>query len=119
MKQAKAFYEKQGWNVSDVSATHSYDLYCTSATGEELHVEVKGTTSDGTHILLTANEVAHARSFYPNVALFIVTHIEFDLTGSDICKGGNIQQREPWNIDEGTLSPLAFAYTWGNKRHHY
>lgn len=46
MEIAKAFYEKQGWSVFDVSATHSYDLLCTSATGKELHVEVKGTTSE-------------------------------------------------------------------------
>src|SRR5437879_6402374 len=56
MEHAKAFYEEQRWSVVNVSVTHSYDLLCTSATGKELHVEVKGTTSDGTQILLTANE---------------------------------------------------------------
>lgn len=112
MQQAKTFYEQQGWSVSDVSATHSYDLLCTSANREELHVEVKGTTSDGTQILLTANEVKHAQDFYPNVALFILTNIQVDSVEPDKPKGGEIQHREPWDIHEGTLSPVAFTYRW-------
>jgi len=110
MQQAKAFYEEQGWSVSDVSATHSYDLLCTSATGKELHVEVKGTTSDGAQILLTANELKHAQNFYPNVALFILARIQVDLAAPGKLKGGEIQIREPWDIREGMLSPIAFTY---------
>ncbi|WP_052569429.1 DUF3883 domain-containing protein [Ktedonobacter racemifer] len=110
MEIAKAFYEKQGWSVFDVSVTHSYDLLCTSATGKELHVEVKGTTSDGTQISLTANEVTHAQNFYPNVALFILSHIQIDSTTPMTLNGGEIQRLEAWNIGEGTLSPLAFSY---------
>ncbi|WP_236600825.1 DUF3883 domain-containing protein [Ktedonobacter sp. SOSP1-85] len=113
MEHAKAFYEKQGWSVSDVSATHSYDLLCTSATGKELHVEVKGTTSEGTQILLTANEVMHAQKFYPDVALFIFSRIQVDSTSPAKLSGGDIQCLEPWNIGEGTLSPLAFSYRKG------
>ncbi|GHO56090.1 DUF3883 domain-containing protein [Ktedonobacter robiniae] len=113
MEIAKAFYEEQGRSIFDVSATHSYDLLCTSATGKELHVEVKGTTSDGTQILLTANEVTHAQNFYPNVALFILSHIQVTSTAPLKLEGGEIQRLEPWNIGEGTLSPLAFSYKTG------
>jgi hypothetical protein len=77
MQKAKAFYEERGWKVLDVSTTHSYDLLCKADDGEELHVEVKGTTSDGTQILLTANEVRHARDHYPKVALFILGKVQF------------------------------------------
>ena len=113
MREAKAYFEKQGWNVTDVSARYPYDLLCISETGEELRVEVKGTISDGTQILLTAKEVKHARDYYPNVALFILAQIQVDQTssGQPQVNGGNIQLLHPWNIDEGTLSPLAFAYT--------
>ncbi len=69
MQEAINHYEEQGWSVTDISATCSYDLFCKRNKGEELHVEVKGTTSDGQQILLTANEVEHARYRYPNVAL--------------------------------------------------
>ncbi len=116
MQEAKAFYEKQGWKVFDVSTTHSYDLLCKGDEGEELHVEVKGTTSDGTQILLTANEVKHARDHYPKVALFVVSQIQFYPTSIEKPKGGEIQILEPWNIEKGTLSPLAFTYNLPKKK---
>lgn len=111
MQKAKAFYEEKGWSVSDVSSTHPYDLLCCSATGQELHVEVKGTTSEGTQIFLTANEVKHAQAVYPHAALFILSHIDIDPTIPDLPQGGKIHCFDPWDIREGTLSPLAFAYT--------
>lgn len=110
MQRAKTFYEEQGWSVTDVSSTHPYDLLCKSATGKELHVEVKGTTSDGAQILLTANEVKHAQNLSNNVALFVLAHIQVDPTAPDKIQGGEYQCLDPWNIDEGTLSPLAFTY---------
>jgi Domain of unknown function (DUF3883)/EVE domain len=111
MQKATAFYEEQGWIVSDVSLTHSYDLLCTSITGEELHIEVKGTTSDGTKIFLTANEVIHAQNHYPRVALFILSNIQVDPKSIDKPQSGEIQRLEPWKVDDGTLSALAFSYT--------
>jgi hypothetical protein len=111
MQKATAFYEEQGWIVSDVSSTQSYDLLCQTDTGEELHVEVKGTTSDGTKIFLTANEVKHAQNHYPRVALFILSNIQVDLNSIDKPQGGEIQRLEPWKVDDGTLSALAFSYT--------
>lgn len=110
MEKAKAFYEERGWKVTDVSSTHSYDLLCTADGKEELHVEVKGTTSDGSQLLLTANEVRHARDHYPNVALFVVSQIQVDPMLKEKPQGGEFQLLEPWNIDKGVLSPLAFRY---------
>lgn len=110
MQKAKAFYEEQGYRVVDVSTTHSYDLFCKSPGGQELHVEVKGTTSDGTQILLTPNEVNHARN-YPNVALFILSHIQVDPTDPNKLQGGELLCLDPWNIQEGMLSPLTYAYS--------
>lgn len=109
MQKAKTFYEEQGYHVVDVSRTHSYDLLCQSTTGQELHVEVKGTTSDGTQILLTPNEVNHARN-YSNVALFILSQIQVNSTDPTQLQGGQFLCLDPWNIQEGTLSPLAYAY---------
>lgn len=112
MQRAIAFYEEHGWSVFDMSSTHPYDLLCRSAAGKELHVEVKGTTSDGAQIFLTVNEVKHAQSYYPNVALFILSRIQVGPTVTDKLQGGEIRLLEPWNIDEGTLSPLTFAYSF-------
>jgi hypothetical protein len=62
-------------HIDDVSLHESYDLRCELG-GDDLHVEVKGTTSDGDRVLLTRNEVSHARDWYPRVALIVVSCIE-------------------------------------------
>ena len=112
MQAAKFHYEEQRWSVTDISATCSYDLLCKRGDGEELHVEVKGTTSDGRQILLTANEVKHARYRYPHVALFILANIKIERTstGELQASGGEKHLIDPWNVDEGVLSPLTYAY---------
>ena len=47
MKKAIAYYQNDGWHVDDMSSNNPYDLKCTKPNGVEIHVEVKGTTSDG------------------------------------------------------------------------
>lgn len=91
MQKAKTYYEEQGWKVSDVSATHSYDLLYKRDTGDELHVEVKGTTSDSSQILLTANEVRHAQNFYPQVALFVLSNTQIDQATVRILKAVKVE----------------------------
>ena len=59
MNAATDFY-REDWDVEDVHGTESYDLICRRH-GEVKHVEVKGTTTDGTEVILTPNEVRHAR----------------------------------------------------------
>ncbi|MHB8597161.1 MAG: protein NO VEIN domain-containing protein [Ktedonobacteraceae bacterium] len=112
MQTAKIYYEELGWAVTDVSATCSYDLVCKRNNREELHVEVKGTTSDGQQILLTRNEVEHARYRYPHVALFVLANIKIEKTSTGGIRpgGGERHLLEPWNVDDGMLTPLAYAY---------
>lgn len=109
MRKATEYYTRQGWTVTDVSARRSYDLRCTR--GQELlHVEVKGTTSRGNAVLLTRNEVEHARGAYPNVALFVVAEIRVAPGDPPRASGGRTFRHEPWDITEGQLAPLAFEY---------
>lgn len=112
MAAAAAHYTQQGWHVDDVSATQPYDLRCTRGDTAELHIEVKGTTSEGNRVLLTRNEVIHARSQYPHVALFILAEIRWAP-----CEGGEYQLsggmsiiHEPWTLNGRDLVPLAYAY---------
>src|SRR5262249_50203695 len=72
---AEQHYRDRGRHVKNVSAQVPSDLHCTRGQ-DELHVEVKGTQSDGRHILLTRNEVAHARTTFPQVALYVVARIQ-------------------------------------------
>jgi hypothetical protein len=111
MELAKAHYTRQGWVCEDVSLSQSYDLRCTRSGAPELHVEVKGTTSAGSSVLLTPNEVAHARAQYPNTALVVVTRIEVtERSGDARASGGALQVFEPWEIAADDLDPVGYTY---------
>jgi Family of unknown function (DUF6416)/Domain of unknown function (DUF3883) len=109
MNAATGFYS-QTWNVEDVHGRESYDLRCHRG-DQELRVEVKGTTTDGTEVILTPNEVGHARS-YPHTALFILSNISLEKAhdGTVQAAGGKRHVLDPWHIDDGTLTPIAFRY---------
>jgi hypothetical protein len=109
MSKAIQYYTRQGWTVTNVSARRSYDLRCTRGR-QRLHVEVKGTTSDGVAVLLTRNEVEHARGAYPHVALFVVAQIRVARGNPPQASGGRVFRQEPWDIEQGQLAPLAFEY---------
>jgi hypothetical protein len=104
------YFRAQKWDVADVGDAESYDLRCVRA-DEELHVEVKGTTTRGDAVILTRNEVQHAREF-PHVALFIVTGIELtsDDEGKPGTRGGREHVVSGWSPDEADLSPLTYHY---------
>jgi hypothetical protein len=112
MLLAEEHYRAESWMVKNVSANQSYDLCCQRPGSPDLHVEVKGTTTDGAEILLTPNEVAHARLQYPHVALFVVSQIALaqDATGELRASGGIARRYEPWQVDVGTLKALGYSY---------
>jgi hypothetical protein len=109
MNEAAEFY-RPDWAVEDVHGTESYDLICRRG-GEVKHVEVKGTTTDGAEVILTPNEVRHARE-YPCTALFILSSITVERAedGSVTATGGQRHLYDPWRLDDGTLMPLGFRY---------
>jgi hypothetical protein len=97
--------------VEDVHGTESFDLTC-KMDGILKHIEVKGTTTDGDHVLLTPLEVAHARD-YPHVALFILANIEVTTSNEGVvsARGGTQTVFDPWHIDDGgNLIPLGYTY---------
>ena len=111
MEMATAFYEGDGYSVTDVSRYQSYDLECTKS-GTEVHVEVKGTTGNGERILLTRNEVIHAMEF-PGAALLVVNKIERTHSVGGTCQASSGEISEllhPWTIDQGALEPMAYSY---------
>jgi hypothetical protein len=109
MRAASEFYGKD-WDVEDVHGNQSYDLICRHD-GEVKHVEVKGTTTSGTEVILTLNEVKHAR-VYPNTALFVLSNITIERleNGTVTATGGDEHVYDPWLIGNGTLVPLGFRY---------
>ncbi|HSF87711.1 MAG TPA: DUF3883 domain-containing protein [Acidimicrobiia bacterium] len=96
--------------MEDVSAKESFDLRCTKG-GDELCVEVKGSTGDGSEVALTRNEVKHARE--SPTALFIMSGItlRYDDDGQPFGEGGVPRVIDPWVIDRhGKLEALAYSY---------
>jgi hypothetical protein len=109
MKAASEFYGED-WDVEDVHGNQSYDLVC-RRDGKVKHVEVKGTTTGGTEVILTPNEVRHARE-YQGTALFILSNIVVERSedGIVIARGGDTRVYDPWSMDDGMLLPLGFRY---------
>jgi hypothetical protein len=108
---ATATLKADKWKVEDVGLYRPYDLHCTRK-GSEKRVEVKGTTGDGSAVLLTPGEVAHAHD-NSNVALMVVSgivltnHADGTITGS----GGDLRVIDPWTIDDdGELKPTGYGY---------
>jgi hypothetical protein len=107
---AAAAYYAPGWDVEDVHGRESYDLICRRGDATK-HVEVKGTTTSGTEIILTPNEVTHART-HADTALFVLSGIEIqrDEDGAITATGGTRHVYDPWQIDHGTLIPVGYRY---------
>jgi hypothetical protein len=109
MNMATKFYSV-GWKVEDVHGTESYDLMCRR--GDVIkHVEVKGTITHGAEVILTPNEVRHARE-YPCTALFVLSNVTVERAedGTITATGGKEHIYDPWRLEEGTLTPLGFRY---------
>ncbi|HEX5922905.1 MAG TPA: DUF3883 domain-containing protein [Baekduia sp.] len=106
---AAAHYVALGWSVRRVGAP--YDLKLTRGT-ERWTVEVKGTTSEGQAIALTAGEVRHHRGAYPDNALVVVYDIVLDRsTSPPTVSGGVLHEHHPWTIDDEHLQVISYKYT--------
>lgn len=112
MAEAMRHYREAGWEVEDISLQKlGYDIRC-SRDDAELHVEVKGVSSDGSEVNLTRNEVIHAREYRAS-ALFVLSHIEvtYDDTGRPVANGGQARIFDPWRVDDdGELTATTYSY---------
>jgi hypothetical protein len=110
MEVAKRYFESKKYKWKDHHKTCSYDLLCTRGQ-EVLYVEVKGTVTAGEAVFLTANEVRFARENRKHMVLFVLHSINVS-PGKDgyVLSGGEHRRIQPWNVDRGTLKPLAYKY---------
>ena len=112
MDRATCYFANLGWRaITDVSKNRCFDLLC-QRDDDELRVEVKGTTSAGDRILLTRNEVTHARRVFPRVALYVLADVQLASLDSSLveARGGTEIIRHPWDIRSGILQPIAYQY---------
>lgn len=103
-------YEAHGYSVRDVSKEGPWDLTATDRSGEEIHIEVKGTTGSGHAVTVTAGERRHADEF-AHPALSIVSGIRLTRGRSPSATGGTLSVHlDPWSINDGKWSPTVYRY---------
>lgn len=90
-----------------------YDLLVRGPNGER-HVEVKGSSLRIDKILLTINEVIHART-HAATDLFVVDEIEWQLEvdGAFKTAGGRKRIWRSWSPQDERLSAVQFQYELG------
>jgi hypothetical protein len=106
MQAAAMHFSQQGYQVDDVSRHKPYDLVCKNGI-EELHVEVKGTTTSGKSVFLTPAERKHAEHTLSVPVLFVLHSVK--RTGSK-AEGGSICILHPWKLDPHQLKPTGYEY---------
>jgi hypothetical protein len=109
---ATLLYKSLGYEVEDVGSRKAYDLHLLHATtGEERHVEVKGTTTDGVTVELTHGEVDHAANFQPT-DLFVVKGITWARDGDTVvASGGTAHRHQDWCPSDESLKAIRFRHT--------
>jgi hypothetical protein len=103
-------YKELGYTVTDVGAIQSYDVLAIQK-AEELHIEVKGSTSTADAVELTANEVTHARASTPT-DLVVVDEIKWSRLGDGSIQtsGGRRRSWRSWQPAEKDLTASRYRY---------
>ena len=98
-------------NFQDTSDHECYDLICKQ--GRSLYfVEVKGTQGSGVAVIMTANEVEHARRYPAQSIAVVVHHIKvMQINGALKATGGKVRVCLPWVIEPKSLKPLQYKWT--------
>lgn len=104
---AISHFEQKGYELLDRPGK-PYDLQLVR-NGEELHVEVKGSSTFINTVTLTRNEVIHAEE--EKTSLYVVDDITVDITESGYeCSAGRERHWNSWTPNHAALTPLEFAY---------
>ncbi len=110
MYMAASMLASECWQVQDVSVSRPYDLYCTRDE-EHAFVEVKGTTSDGAKVLLTAGEVEFSAKHSEHMMLIVVYQIALTTEdGAISATGGKLRVLRNWSPAHSDLTPISYAY---------
>lgn len=109
MARAMEFYRKRGYTPKDVHLQQSYDIRCMK--GDEVrYIEVKSTTSDGTKVTLTANEV-HLSNTLENFDLFVLHSLRTSVAkdgGRVRVSGGEHRVFHRWHPEPADLRPVEY-----------
>lgn len=113
-KCAILHYEDQGYQLEDRPG-RPYDLKFTLG-AEELHVEVKGSSTRVDSVFLTKNEIGHASGKGYRTSLYVVDDIRVSSLESGYeTSGGRERFWEDWSPESKSLTALQFAYKLPDK----
>lgn len=109
MRLAEREMRNPGWETVDASAykTQSYDLLMRKGS-RSLKVEVKGTTGDGSRILITRGEVEEASTDPKQYAVVVISGIKVEGKRNPRCRGGSFHELRPFNPSSASLTPIAY-----------
>jgi hypothetical protein len=107
--RAVEFYESLG-ATDIITLGKPYDLKI-QLSGQEVRIEVKGSTGTVEKVLVTSGEVAHAHSF-PRVELLVVDQIGWkaDATGEYAAHGGRIRRWQGWKPSTESLTAKTYEH---------
>ncbi|MEA1844974.1 MrcB family domain-containing protein [Agrobacterium tumefaciens] len=112
MKVAEQHLASKGYACEITSSYAPYDIIASKDEGqEEFIVEVKGTTSEGSHVFLTANEVDVHRARKPDNALYLVHSIDLIRQTPNTppqASGGVLVIAKPWDVDACELRAVSY-----------
>ena len=101
-----AMWKKDGYKVEDVGLKRPWDITAIRR-GEEVHIEVKGSSGTRDAVDLTDGEVRHAEDT-PGTVLVVVDQIV--VADGNRCSGGRVRVWSDWAPDRGVLVPTAYRY---------
>ena len=112
MDWALQYFTSSGFLVDDVGDTESFDIYAIDSELNELHIEVKGSSTSAVAVNLTDGEVKHWGPDYER-RLVVIDEIRWERTpeGSYNTSGGRVQIWEEWEIEADALEPTQYRYT--------
>ncbi|BBL58832.1 DUF3883 domain-containing protein [Methylomonas koyamae] len=108
MNKCKKHFLSNGYEIEDVSLTKPYD-FVAKKDGKEYFIEVKGTQTDGSKIILTKNEVEMSKKKSTKMILYLVHSIEMNRKTIKIGSGQAVII-DPWEIDESKLTVVSYTY---------
>ena len=105
--KAKQHYKKKRYDVQEQGKP--FDLECTCQSGR-LYVEVKGTQTAGSVIILTPNEVEWAHT-HP-MELFVVHSLVVSKEYGRVTVSGGVERIvTPWRPQRNALKAVAYSYS--------
>jgi hypothetical protein len=118
MTEAKRELLDLGFNdFVRTAESECYDYTCRRS-GTLYYVEVKGTQELGKSVILTRNEVEHAKK-YPDSSIFVLVHsirVRPNGTSFDVSEG-TVRVCIPWLLDSEELKPICFSWVYNCESH--